>query len=297
MSAAPHCLNPVLVGGTGRSGSTILGRLLGHHPDLFLTQPEEVRFIANEGGMATTLATATAPWPKRMLTRREAERAVRKCTHAWYKRPGGSGLQMTITREEMRAFGDRYLANIRKDPVAATQEMTYDIMARVAAKADGKRWVDGTPANARHTDLIEPIYPEAQVIAIIRDGRDVAASFVEQTFGPNEIFEALDMWAKRSLRMHTAVQKCRPNRILTIDMLNLVKHEREQSVQAICDFLGIPVDPGMMQWYDENVLEAKSNAGRWRAQFDEATTKRIDDRYARLVADLERQGVPIPLES
>jgi hypothetical protein len=297
VSSTSQCLNPVLVGGTGRSGSTILGRLLGHHPDLFLTDPEEVRFIANEGGMATTLATATASWPKRMLTKREAERAVRKCKHAWFKRPGDSGLQRTVTLEEMDALGARYLAGIRTEPLEATRAMTYDIMAKVTAVAAGKRWVDGTPANARVTDLIEPIYPDCQVIAIIRDGRDVAASFVEQSFGPNDIFEAIDMWAKRSLRMHTAVQRCRPDRILTIDMLDMVKYRRQETLAEVCDFLAIPLDPGMVQWFEENVLEAKSHAGRWRAQFDADTTKRIDERYLAHVERLRAQGVPIPRES
>jgi hypothetical protein len=297
VSATPDCLNPVLVGGTGRSGSTILGRLLGNHPDLFLTKPEEVRFIANEGGMATTLAIATSRWPKRRSTTREARLTVRRFGNIWFKRPGNSGLQNTITQEEMDELCARYLAGIRKDPLETTRQMTYDIMAKVTASAPGRRWVDGTPANARVTDLIEPIYPECQVIAIIRDGRDVAASFVEQTFGPSEIFEALDEWAKRSLRMHEAVQRCRSGRILTIDMLDMVKYRRQETLAEVCAFLNIPLDPGMVQWFEANVLEAKSHAGRWRDQFDADTTKRIDERYLKHVERLAAAGVRIPKES
>lgn len=291
------CLNPILIGGTGRSGSTILGRLLGKHPDLFLTNPEEVRFIANEGGMATTLATATTWWPKNVMARREAARTVRKCTTVWFNRPGPSGLQLTITTDELNELGSRYLQDIRVDPLRATRQMTYEMMARVTADAGGRRWVDGTPANARVTDLIEPIYPECQVVSIIRDGRDVAASFVEQKFGPKEIFEALDTWAARSRRMQQAVNRCRPGRILTIDMLDMVKYRRRETVEQVCAFLSIPADPQMLQWFEENVSEDRAHIGRWRTQFDAATSKRIDDHYARLVDGLRRDGVPIPLES
>ena len=49
---------PVLVGGTGRSGSTIVGHLLDHHPDLTLTRPMEVRFIAGHQGLSDALAKA-----------------------------------------------------------------------------------------------------------------------------------------------------------------------------------------------------------------------------------------------
>lgn len=291
------CPNPVLIGGTGRSGSTILGRLLGQHPDLFLTNPEEVRFIANEGGMATTLATARTWWPKRWLARRESARTVRKCKTVWFDRPGPSGLQLTVTMDELDELGTRYLRDIRVDPLRATTDMTYAIMAKVTASAPGRRWVDGTPANARITDLIEPIYPDCQVVSIIRDGRDVAASFVEQKFGPKEIFEALDTWAQRSRRMKLAVDRCRPGRILTIDMLDLVKYRRQQTVEQVCQFLSIPADPHMVQWFDDNVSEDRAHIGRWRTQFDGPTRDRIDQHYARLVEGLRRDQVPIPLES
>jgi len=289
--------NPVLIGGTGRSGSTILGRILARHPDLYLTDPEEVRFLANNPGMATALGMKNAGFPRNLRARSLAQKAIKRSQGAYFKRPNNSGLQKWLTMEEMVALGDRYLERFGKDPVAATREFTYAVMDKVAAPAEGRRWVDGTPANARVTDLIEPIYPDAQVVAIIRDGRDVAASFVEQTFGPNEILESLREWGRRSLRMHLAVQRCRPGRILTVDMLDMVQNAREESLQQVCEFLGIPLDPGMMQWFAENVSVERAHVGRWRSQFDDETTEKIEALYASLVADLRKQGVRIPLET
>ena len=289
--------NPVLIGGTGRSGSTILGRILARHPDLYLTDPEEVRFLANNPGMATALGMKNAGFPRNLRARSLAQKAIKRSQGAYFKRPNNSGLQKWLTMDEMVALGDRYLDRFGKDPLAATREFTYAVMDKVAAPAEGRRWVDGTPANARVTDLIEPIYPDAQVVAIIRDGRDVAASFVEQTFGPNEILESLREWGRRSLRMHLAVQRCRPGRILTVDMLDMVQNAREESLQQVCEFLGIPLDPGMMQWFAENVSVERAHVGRWRSQFDDETTEKIEALYASLVADLRKQGVRIPLET
>jgi len=293
----PAVTNPVLIGGTGRSGSTILGRILARHPDLYLTDPEEVRFIANNPGMATALGMHRARWPRSMRAKSLAEKAIKRSQGAYFKRPNNSGLQKWLTMDEMVALGDRYLARFGAEPVEATREFTYAVMDKVAAPAEGRRWVDGTPANARVTDLIEPIYPDCQVIAIIRDGRDVAASFVEQTFGPSEIMQSLREWARRSLRMHQAVQRCRPGRILTIDMLDLVHNAREQSMEQVCTFLDIPLDAGMMQWFADNVSVERAHVGRWRSQFDEQTTSDIDALYSRLVSDLRSKGVRIPLET
>ncbi len=289
--------NPVLIGGTGRSGSTILGRILARHPDLYLTDPEEVRFLANNPGMATALGMKNAGFPRSLRAKNLAQKAIKRSQGAYFKRPNDSGLQKWLTIDEMRELGDRYLERFGKEPLEATREFTYAVMDKVAAPAEGRRWVDGTPANARVTDLIEPIYPDCQVVAIIRDGRDVAASFVEQTFGPNEILESLREWGRRSLRMHQAVQRCRPGRILTIDMLDMVQNAREESLQQVCEHLDIPVDPGMMQWFAENVSVERAHVGRWRTQFDAETTQRIEDLYASIVADLRKQGVRIPLET
>ena len=293
----PAATNPVLIGGTGRSGSTILGRILARHPDLHLTDPEEVRFLANNPGMATALGMRNAGWPRSLRARSLAQKAIKRSQGAYFKRPNNSGLQKWLTMDEMVSLGDRYLQRFGKEPLEATREFTYAVMDKVAAPAEGRRWVDGTPANARVTDLIEPIYPDCQVIAIIRDGRDVAASFVEQTFGPNEILESVREWGRRSLRMHQAVQRCKPGRILTIDMLDMVQNSREESLRQVCEFLDIPVDPGMMQWFADNVSVERAHVGRWRTQFDPQTTEQVDRLYASIVADLRRQGVPIPLET
>ncbi len=293
----PAVTNPVLIGGTGRSGSTILGRILARHPDLYLTDPEEVRFLANNPGMATALGMKNAGFPRNLRARNLAQKAIKRSQGAYFKRPNNSGLQKWLTKEEMVALGDRYLERFGKEPLAATQEFTYAVMDKVAAPAEGRRWVDGTPANARVTDLIEPIYPDCQVVAIIRDGRDVAASFVEQTFGPNEILESLREWGRRSLRMHQAVQRCHPGRILTVDMLDMVQNAREESLEQVCSFLNIPLDPGMMEWFADNVSVDRAHVGRWRTQFDDETTEKINALYASIVADLRSKGVRIPLET
>ncbi len=293
----PSVTNPILIGGTGRSGSTILGRILARHPDLYLTDPEEVRFIANNPGMAVALGTRNAGWPRSMRAKTAARNAIKRSQGANFARPNNSGLQKWLTKDEMRELGDRYLERFGPAPLEATREFVQAVMDKVAAPAEGRRWVDGTPANARVTDLIEPIFPDCQVVAIIRDGRDVAASFVEQTFGPNEILDSLREWHKRSLRMHQAVNACRPGRILTIDMLDMVQNTREETLAEICGFLGISVDAGMMEWFAANVSVERAHVGRWRTQFDADTTAQIDALYSTLVADLRKHGVRIPLET
>ena len=107
---------PVFVGGTGRSGSTIVGHLLDHHPDLTLTRPMEVRFIAGNDGFADALAAwRRAPGSPR--ARAASELAVDRLRHRWFERAEHVGLHESMTREEVEEWSRRYLDAVGDDPV------------------------------------------------------------------------------------------------------------------------------------------------------------------------------------
>jgi len=262
-----------------------------------LTDPPEIRFLANDHGVAEALTMATGSLRRRLRSKREARLCLERTKTLWFWRAAKIGLHTSISIEDLNALGEAYLAEFGKDPVAASQKFTYAIMSKVAREANGRRWVDTTPANARISEQIEPIYPQSQVIAMIRDGRDVAASFVEQNFGPNEIFASLRQWEKRTLLIHQATLASTPGRCIIVDMLDLVDRERETTLQHICDFLNVPVDPGMKAWFDETVNAENAHVGRWRTQFDSETTMEIDRVYGEMVEQLRDQGVQIPLVS
>jgi hypothetical protein len=56
-------------------------------------------------------------------------------------------------------------------------------------------WVsERTPLHVYHLGLIAEIYPDAKLIQIVRDGRDVARSLVEQEWGPTTHDAAAMEW-------------------------------------------------------------------------------------------------------
>jgi hypothetical protein len=54
--------------------------------------------------------------------------------------------------------------------------------------------LERSPNHAEHLDLVAELYPDAKVVHIVRDGRDVARSLVEQPWGTNDIAEAARRW-------------------------------------------------------------------------------------------------------
>jgi hypothetical protein len=291
-SDVPLREQPVLVGGTGRSGSTIVGDLLDHHPDLTLTRPMEVRFITGHEGFADALHVHLADG--RRKGRKASRTAVDRLTHRWYQRTETVGLHQSVTTAQLSDWSQEYLDTVEADPTAATRLLVHRIMEAIADRLGADRWIDTTPANARLADYVEPIYPHSKVVVVTRDGRDVAASFVSQTFGPDDVFEALTLWETRMLRSYRAIEASRPDRILVLPLMELVVTDRTGALARLCGFLDIPVAPDMVAWFDANVSPEQMHPGRWRSQFDPEVTARVDEQYSAACTRLIGHGIPIP---
>jgi hypothetical protein len=188
----------------------------------------------------------------------------------------------------------KYLQVFPRDPQRATQDLVYSVMAKVAAGCGAIRWVDTTPANARKADRVEAVYPESKVVIVTRDGRDVAASFVHQDFGPNDVFAALDQWEQRMVKSHTATENSAPGRVLTFELLDLVRNRREETLNALIEHIGVSPSAEMSDWFNANITAESSHAGRWRRDFDDRTVEAIDAHYSEMCSRLASKGIPIP---
>ena len=284
---------PILVGGTGRSGSTIVGHLLDHHPQLTLTRPMEVRFITGNDGLTDALTVGLRK-PGSSKARAAAELAVDRIRNRWFRRAEHVGLHTSIGEDELAVLCGIYLDAFDAEPLEATRALVREVMSQVAANIGADRWVDTTPANARKADRVEPIYPESTVIIVHRDGRDVAASFTQQSFGPDDVFDALDQWEQRMLRIHRAVQSSRPDRIIEIDLVDLVDRDRSGSLARVCAAVGVEEDPAMVAWFQENVTASGAHHQRWRSDFEPDVCEQIDERYSAVTERLREHGVRIP---
>jgi hypothetical protein len=131
---------PIFIGGLMKSGTTLLRAMLGRHPGLF-------------GGLETHWFTADF-------------------AQGWRDARSPS-----ITR--LLAFFDMDEADHEAVAAGAGDAAGYldAFMARCAARAGKPRWVEKTPGNVLHLDAIAARWPGARVLHMIRDPRDVYASW------------------------------------------------------------------------------------------------------------------------
>ena len=314
---------PIFVGGTGRSGTTVAGRLLNVHPQLTLTRPRELRFIASALGAAEAYWTVTEgriPRIKRTPPRNPLKRAYRVAfpypqkpsrvapelvvqslwTH-WFERdkPSGAvnGLSLALSRDSLEVAAAAYLADFGADPYVATRRLVATVIAPQMDQRGDLRWVDTTPANARAADRMIALFPDAKIVHMMRDGRDVAASFAGKKFGPNNVMVGLEAWRMRMLDAHRAELAVPAGTVIRIDLQRLVVTHRKATLARLLSGIDVPSNPTFRQWFAENISAKEAKPGRWRKDFSVDDCARIDNKYGEILEELKAVGAPCPVRA
>jgi len=151
-----------------------------------------------------------------------------------------------------------------------------------AAQRGSIRWGDKTPIYTSYIPLIHRIFPSAQFIHMIRDGRDVALSTLDK-WGESEvhvdIYYAARIWVRRIHQARWAARALASDQYLEVRYEDLVQSP-EMELRTICRFLEEPFDPKMAKYHHQaRRLVAPgdfhapvrhppdpSRAGRWRRE-------------------------------
>ena len=110
---------------------------------------------------------------------------------------------------------------------------------------DSKRWGDKTPVNTFAVNLIHEVFPSSKHIHMIRDGRDVVASYLSAGLYPN-VEEAARRWIRSVEAGQSFGRKIGDTQYLEIHYESLVKQPREV-VMKVCRFLEMEYLPEMLE--------------------------------------------------
>lgn len=213
---------PIFVVGCPRSGTTLLQVMLHAHPRIAV--PPENRYVLP----------------------------------AYYRRGEWGDLRAEANRRKLASFvtgpGSRFRdfglsrRRVRTRIAAAppTLGSALEIVMREYAAAAGKaRWCDKRPLYIAHVAPLRRMFPDAQFIHLIRDGRATTASLLRMPWWQGDFDKALGAWlyAMRAGR--------RWRRRLPADTWLELRYERlvadpEPELRALCRFLGEEFDPAML---------------------------------------------------
>lgn len=231
---------PIFIGGMFKSGTTLLRAMLGQH-----------------SAIASGLETYWFDWN-------------------WAARDSAE-MQRTLARlAGYFDMGAEQVLALAKS--AATPEAFLDsVMTELASRQGKQRWAEKTPGNIAHIDRIWKAWPDAQIIHIIRDPRDIFASLVEAKKW-DSADEFADRWAATVGRGERLLAQLKPSTqsYLAIRYESLIRVPGA-TMQRVTEFLREPWEPAVASFSGkaedfDKVLEATGKASTTLERLKEPLT-------------------------
>ena len=223
---------PFFIVGAGRSGSTLLRRILYANPALHI--PPETHVL----GDAITLYRRNRHWSWPHLVR------LVLAQFEFQRDFGAFDLSLRTLAQGLEAT----------PPDKRSCAFIIDRLYRAHASLHSPectRWGDKSPYNSFHLDVIHKTFPDAQYIHLVRDGCDVVYSMVE-----SGLFEDAESAAKRWVESVAAVGRFarrHPSDVVEVRYEALVTRPAEV-VEVLCSFLD--VDPVEEMLHSEYVADS-----------------------------------------
>jgi hypothetical protein len=137
------------------------------------------------------------------------------------------------------------------------------------ARSRGKaRWADKSPRYAMKLPFIMELFPDAQVVHVIRDGRDVAVSH-RKRFGYWSCVKSAVKWPRYIAEVRRAAASLPPGQYHELRYEQLVS-DQEATLRSLLAFLGEEWDPRLLEFDKQN----HDVPARYHAQ---ASSRRADE--------------------
>ncbi|MFT5125174.1 MAG: hypothetical protein ACI9TH_002237 [Kiritimatiellia bacterium] len=307
-----------LIGGSGRSGTTILRKVFSKHAAF--SEVPEFRFLVDPDGLVDFYDTLKHGWSPYLfdVKLRRLEKLLLDMERPAYISGGLKvglgklGLTRTLPKALWRryyyvglkkfapnyhqlvdeliddlkefdfrgewvgmGFGDRprmsYAGLVNPEDMAAKLGKFYRNLAHAIVTEQGvDHYLEKNTWNILWFDRILDLVPDAKFVHIFRDPRDVVASMVKQNWAPSDP-ELCALWLSDIMAQWWHIRERVPAESYLEVKFETLMDKPEETLQGICDFWGVPMDPEML-----NIKLSGHHMGRWRKQFSQLAAANVE---------------------
>jgi hypothetical protein len=265
---------PIFIVGAPRSGTTLLAAMLASHSRLSCgPETHFFRWLSN-----TDVQQLTAPdqWPDNAL---EFVCSISRTNFSDDQR------SLLIDHYQLSRDQIRTHLNIQSPSVAA---MLSSVTALYMQQMGKKRWAEKTPDHIEYLQLIRTFFPQAQIIRILRDPRDVILSLSKVSWGVASLLEGAIFWKRQDDLSRNFFEIDPHSYSLRFEDLIL---SPKIELEKLCQFLGEAFEPAMLdtsqtgkQLNSRNVAWKskssqpidRSRIEVWRSELTDAQNKMIE---------------------
>jgi hypothetical protein len=234
--------SPIFIVGTERSGSNLLRLILNAHPEITVPHPPHI--MAFFAPLERYYGDLSSDVNFRRLAD-DVLRHIRSHIHPW---------TTPLDRESLvREAVPRDLFGL----FAAVYEQH-------CAAVGKRRWGCKSTFMIHYTERIFARYPEAQLLWLVRDPRDVAFSSRDSVFNPYHPYYTAQLWASQQELGLRLAARLNPANLLRVHYETLVA-DPGATIAGVCDFLDIGFDPAMLRFFETEDARVSANQARdWR---------------------------------
>lgn len=206
---------PLFIVGCGRSGTTLLQVLIDHYSQIAI--PVESHLFKNFTELFPRYGNLCVPRNLRTL--------VRDLLHDVRIKNWRLGI-------DVETF-------CRTLPTPDVRHVIAHLFSLYASKAGKRRWGDKSPGHAYYLREITRYFPEAQIIHVVRDGRDVVVSSRRAFMGKPSILANARNWSRRVSTCDAFERQAPLGTFFTLRYEDLVAHPQDVMGNVLA-FLGEP---------------------------------------------------------
>jgi hypothetical protein len=219
-AAAPD--RPIFIVGCPRSGTTLLSLMVHAHPHIAI--PPETRHLLELFERHAEFGDLRQPENRLAV-------ADHILGHRRFK-------DLKLDRAQVRAA-------IEQGPPTIGSAIGI-VLREYSARFGKSRWGDKRPLYINHLSTIFEMFPDAQIVHIIRDGRACVASLKRMPWWDGGSISAMSRWVQAMYIGSRAKATLRPDQYHEISYEKLVTDPRPH-LEALCAFLGEPFDEAMLE--------------------------------------------------
>ena len=160
------------------------------------------------------------------------------------------------------------------------RKIIYDIM-----KSQNKDfYVEDNTWNILFAPELLDFIPEAKILHVYRDPRDVVASYNKQRWMPTDKIKSAKIYKSIMDRWFSIRPTLPAGSYFEFKLEDLVRNPRDILVK-VCDFIGLP--------WDENLLDidlSKSHSGRWKREYSNEEKEQVNTLLKDTIEKLGYEG-------
>lgn len=145
-----------------------------------------------------------------------------------------------------------------------------------------------------HFNRLAFIWPKARYIRIIRDGRDVARSFIQMGWAGN-VWKGVEHWIDSERQWRTFKNNLSSDSWIEIKYEDLLENP-EDELTRLCTFIGVPFKQDMLSYPQKTTYSSPdpSFAYQWKSKQSQKEIRLLESRIGTMLNELgyESSGLP-----